>query len=162
MSPDEITQKEYISSEKSLAYQTRGTFRIFEKLIIQRLSKTKIPISQFHILRVLWENDGLRQNEISEAALITDSSTAQVLNMMEKASLIRRDRSKKDRRAMYVYLTDKGKSLKNDLLDIAHSVLKDAAKGISKKDITTYMKVSKALRYNLLEAHKKNAKKHID
>ena len=58
-----------------------------------------------------------------------------MLDRMEAASLIRRDRGDKDRRKILIYLTDEAKSLEKDYQEVTEEISNIYYKGFSKDEI---------------------------
>jgi DNA-binding MarR family transcriptional regulator len=85
----------------------------------------------WYFLRVLWNEDGLTQRELSRRLGLMEPTTLTAILSMEKRGLIRRVRNKTDRRRMHVYLTPKGKTLKLSLMPLARSVVATATEGFS-------------------------------
>src|SRR5215218_421073 len=54
------------------------------------------------------EPRGLRMNELAERILYSKSGFTRVVDRMEDAGLVRRERPENDRRSILVFLTDKG------------------------------------------------------
>ena len=63
----------------SYGYQSRATHRAFDRLLQQHLSKHGVANGFWYILRVLWENEGMSQRELANAANLTESSTVIML-----------------------------------------------------------------------------------
>jgi len=95
-------------TKKSVACQTRGTFRAFE-------TNEGLKIDA---LRVLWEGDGVSRNYIAERTFITESSTAQVINEMERPKLLERHRDPNDKRKRIIRLLPKASAWKERILGI--------------------------------------------
>ena len=75
----------------------------------------------------------LRANQnVTGLALTTLTS---MLDRMEAASLIRRDRGDKDRRKILIYLTDEAKSLEKDYQEVTEEISNIYYKGFSKDEI---------------------------
>jgi len=62
---------------------------------------------------VLWENDGLSVNTISEKLMLNTNTLSPLLKRMEKMALLQRQRSSKDERSVLVHLSEKGAELKS-------------------------------------------------
>jgi len=71
--------------EKSLPYYLRGAFRGFETALGRYLKTFNLPVSQFYILRLQWDEAGNSQIDIAERAFMTESVTSQVLKKMDFA-----------------------------------------------------------------------------
>jgi DNA-binding MarR family transcriptional regulator len=83
-----------------------------------------ITYPQYLVLMVLWENDNLSVNQISEKLLLNTNTISPLLKRMEKLDLIKRNRSSKDERSVNVQLKNKGKLLKDKAKHIPEHLLK--------------------------------------
>ena len=70
-----------------------------------------------HILDLLSENDGLRQQQIAELLNIRPQSASEAVVNMEQACLVRREPDEQDRRSSRVYITPEGKRLQTESLN---------------------------------------------
>jgi DNA-binding MarR family transcriptional regulator len=66
--------------------------------------------SQFSAMNALRLHGRLSQRDIAKFILKTDGNTTAVVDNLEKAGLVVRDRDTEDRRVIYVSLTDYGKT----------------------------------------------------
>ena len=105
-----------LDPQKSYAYQVRGTHRLFARLLEKQIAGSLIRTGDWYLLRVLWEKDGISQKELSRQSFLTESSVVTMLNSMEKAGLVVRERDEVDRRRMKIFLTEKARLLKDQLL----------------------------------------------
>ncbi len=137
---------------KMIAYEARGTFRFFENELISCLSDIDLPVAYFHILRLPWVKEGTSQKDISNMAFITPSVTSQLIKKMEADGLLRRGSDPNDGRIKKVFLTKKGKSLKNKVLDVVLNIPIRATEGISDQDVTTAIRVMRAMRENMAQS----------
>jgi len=76
-------------------------------------SEMKIPYTWFDVLVQLVETPGerLRMRDLAELVILTPSGLTRLVDRIEKAGLVRREASRKDRREMAVVLTDIGSEL---------------------------------------------------
>ena len=86
--------------------------RLITKAYKPFLDKMEITYPQYLVLLVLWENDNLTVNQITEKLLLNTNTLSPMLKRMEKLELIERNRSKEDERSVIIKLTQKGKDLK--------------------------------------------------
>lgn len=103
----------------------------------------------WYFLRVLWIEDGLTQRELSRRVGTMEPTTLSAILAMEKRGYVRRARNKKDRRKLHVYLTAKGRSIKNDLIPLAKDVVATAVQGLSARDIRQMLKGLAEIQKNL-------------
>ena len=94
---------------------TTAQRRVFQAMSA-RLEPYDVTPVQYGVLYYLWETDIHTPREIADRLQLENSTISGVLERMEKKNLIDRQVSKKDRRYIEVVLTDKGASLKDDVL----------------------------------------------
>jgi DNA-binding MarR family transcriptional regulator len=71
------------------------------------------------VLSRLWEEDGLNQQQISERSNVAKPNISTYADALEKEGYLLRTEDQEDRRNYRLYLTDKGKSLKEPCQQIA-------------------------------------------
>lgn len=119
---------------ESTGFLVRAANRAFQRALEERITRHGVTPGQWYFLRVLWEQDGLNQRELSGQVGMTEPTTVVALNSMEKAKLIRRERSTADKRKVHVFLTAKGKRLREVMLPLAKEVNEIAGAGVSGAD----------------------------
>lgn len=75
------------------------------------LEKLDITYSQYLVMMVLWENDGLTVNQIGEKLFLDSGTLTPLLKRLELKSYLRRQRKKEDERVVEVFLTEEGRVL---------------------------------------------------
>ena len=94
--------------------------------IHRHLSSTGLTISQFAVLEALYHLGPMSQREIGQKILRSSGNITMVIDNLEKAALVRRERNEADRRFFIVHLTDKGDNLINKLFPLhAAAIAKD-------------------------------------
>jgi DNA-binding MarR family transcriptional regulator len=97
--------------------------RLITKAYKPYLDEMGITYPQYLVLMVLWENDELTVNQISDKLLLNTNTLSPLLKRMEKMELLERNRSSEDERSVIVQLTDRGKQLKTKALPIPAKLL---------------------------------------
>src|SRR5712691_7632571 len=118
---------------RSSGYLVRDAHRAFQALLEKRIAPFGVSRGQWYFMRVLWIEDGPSQRELSARVGMMEPTTVIALRGMEKAGLIRRVRSRDDKRKTHVWLTPKGKSLRNRLLPVARRIVEQAEAGIRER-----------------------------
>src|SRR4026208_1391444 len=103
---------------ESDGYLVRDAHRAFQKLLERRIAPHGVTRGQWYFLRVLWEQDGLSQRELSARGGMMEPPTGIAARGMEKSGLIRRARSTADKRITRVHLTAKARRMRERLLAI--------------------------------------------
>jgi DNA-binding MarR family transcriptional regulator len=78
------------------------------------MEKIGLHRGQGFALIQLWHHDGVPQHELSRAMHISPASVTNMLQRMERAGWIARERDREDQRVVRVYLTDKAKALREE------------------------------------------------
>jgi DNA-binding MarR family transcriptional regulator len=133
----------------SFGYQVRATHRAFDRLLQRHLARHKLNNGFWYVLRVLWEKEGLTQRELAREVNLMESSMVLMLNAMQTAGLVRRDRDREDKRRMRTYLTPKARALKRKLLPYAGKINAIAAEGISAKERASLLATLAKMKHNL-------------
>ena len=141
----------YLDPLHSVGYLSRINFRAFSKALENLTEPHGVTAGQWRILRVLWEEDGITQREISNRVGITEATAVKSLAGLETAELITREVDKSDRRKMITRLTTRAKRLKKKLIPFVVDVNERALKGISRKDVDTARRVLAQTYLNLTE-----------
>jgi DNA-binding MarR family transcriptional regulator len=135
--------------QHSIGYLLRDTYRAFSKVLQSRISAHGVTIGQWYFLRVLWEEDGLTQRELSQRVGMMEPTTVTALNGMEKRGYVKRVRNATDRRKVNIFLTEKGRALRARLLPHAADVNRIAAKSVTPQDIERIRSVLNTMKENL-------------
>jgi DNA-binding MarR family transcriptional regulator len=133
----------------SLGYLVRDANRAFQRLLEKRIAPHGVTRGQWYFLRVLWEEDGLSQRELSARVGMMEPTTVIALRGMEKAGLIRRVRSADDRRVAKVYLTPKAWRMRERLLKISRGVNEQGADGIEAAALAQFRRLVARMTENL-------------
>ena len=92
------------------------TSRLMDRALNGRLKKYGVSFGQWPILMMLWAEDGLTQRDLSRRLSNEEATTTRTLDRMEADGLIRRKANIADRRQRNIYLTSKGRSLRDKLV----------------------------------------------
>lgn len=122
------------SLKASLGYQIRVTHRDFQNQLKATISPYGVSLGMWYFLRVLWEEDGLTQRELSDRVGTMEPTTLTALRSMEKKNLIIRKRNAVDGRKINVFLSDKGRNLKDVLLPQSARIVERAVRGFSESE----------------------------
>jgi len=107
------------------------------------------------VLLSLWNEDGLKANELGKRAGLEPSTMTGLLDRMERDGLVKREPDPNDRRASKIHLTQKGVDVEVTATKIVSTTLEKVFRTISEKDIETTKNV---LRTILLNCGKEDVK----
>ena len=77
---------------------------------------------QGRILFVLWQKDGVPMSELSRQTGLATTSLTSMIDRMEASGLVRRERNDKDRRKVFIYLTDEARALEKDYDEVSEAM----------------------------------------
>lgn len=132
-----------------LAHLVKDATRAFVRALTERLAEHDVSFGHWTFLRVLWDQDGITQRELSMKAGVMDPTTYAALNAMEKQGYVVRSHQPNDRKSVYVHLTAKGRALKEKLVPLAEEVNLIGVEGVSERDLATTRRVLLAIIENL-------------
>lgn len=120
---------------RSVGYLVRRTHRAFTRALQARIAPHGVSIGMWYFLRVLWQEDGISQRELSQRVGMMEPTTASALTNMERKGFVRRLRNRTDRRIVNVFLTERGRALRGELLPLAAAVNEAALRGVSADEL---------------------------
>ncbi len=86
------------------------------------LEKLDLTYTQYIVMMVLWEHDSLSVKKLGEYLYLDSGTLTPVLKALEKKGYVSRSRSNQDERVLIVSITDKGKNLREQALDIPYKM----------------------------------------
>lgn len=132
-----------------LAHLVKDATRALLRALQMRLADHSVSIGHWTFLRILWERDGLTQRELSEQAGLMESTTFSAVTAMEKLGYVTRRHAPGNRKKMHVFLTARGRRLKDRLVPLAEEVNRVAVQGIAEADIAVTRRALLAVIENL-------------
>ncbi|HZZ37023.1 MAG TPA: MarR family transcriptional regulator [Caulobacteraceae bacterium] len=147
--PDEVAF--YEDPSHSLGYLSRIAFRHFSRALEKRTLPRGVSSGQWRFLRVLWNEDGLTQRELSRRVGMREPTTVTALKSLERSGFVRRAPSEADRRKVHVYLTPKAQRLKSELMPLVAEVNVLATRGMKPGDVATLRRLLAKVADNLAE-----------
>jgi DNA-binding MarR family transcriptional regulator len=132
-----------------LAHLVKDATRALLRALQMRLTAHDVSLGHWTFLRILWENDGITQRELSEEAGVMEPTTFSALNAMEKLGYITRRQMPDNRKKVYVFLTPKGRLLKDKLVPLAEDVNAIAVAGMPVEHIAATRQTLLAIIENL-------------
>ncbi|MCR4621597.1 MAG: MarR family transcriptional regulator [Clostridiales bacterium] len=81
-----------------------------------------LTYTQYIVLLVLWEKDGVSVTEIGERLMLDNGTLSPLLKKMEQAGLVSRRRDRDDDRVVEITLTQSGRALQQKARDVPRQV----------------------------------------
>ncbi len=144
-----VTSSSRYRPENSVGYLIRATHLTFAKHLRNRLQAHKVTPGQWFFLRALWEEEGLSQRELSRRVRTTEPTTVSALRLLARNGLIERVRNTQDRRTINIFLTPKGRELKDTLLPGVLELNRIATEGLSSEEVHDAFRILNKMQQNV-------------
>lgn len=138
-----------LTLDDSIAANMRILARDFTSVLERRLAAHNVTVSMWFPLRILWEEDGITQNEIQQRLGLAQPTLVMALDRLEQRGLIERQRSDTDRRKTHIYLTQEGIDLEQEILHYADEIQAIATKNVTKQELDTLYRIFAKMRVAL-------------
>lgn len=136
---------------ESLHYLLMINHLMLQRSLLTNIKDTQLTLGQPKVLDYLKDHDGAIQKDIAIACQIEPATITSVLLGMENKGLIVRKTLNSNRRSLYVYLTDEGRSLANRVeLEFNHIESK-ALLGFSEEEKSILNALMVRIKNNMME-----------
>ena len=121
--------------EDSLGFLMNRTNTKLKNELLQHLKPYDVTPEQWAVLNRLWEREGISPRDLAELTSKDQPNIARILDKLEKKRLIIRQTNPSDNRSFLIYLTDRGRELKAELIPLALAALEKALRGIEPEQV---------------------------
>jgi MarR family transcriptional regulator, organic hydroperoxide resistance regulator len=115
---DKMDKYDKIKLENQLCFPLYALSREVIKLYKPILDKYNLTYTQYITMLVIWEEEKIIFKELGKRLHLDSGTLTPVIKKLESMDLIIKYRSKEDDRVVIVELTEKGKLLKEDILEV--------------------------------------------
>ncbi len=109
---------EALRLDRQLCFPLYAAARKIVNLYTPLLKPLGITYTQYLVLMVLWEEDGVTVGDLCRRLYLDSGTLTPLLKKMEAESFVRRARSTLDERIVTVTLTEKGRSMKEQVRSV--------------------------------------------
>ncbi|MDP3816055.1 MarR family winged helix-turn-helix transcriptional regulator [Pseudomonas sp.] len=109
--------------DNQLCFALHSTSLLMTKVYKPLLQALGLTYPQYLAMMVLWETDGITVGEISARLLTDPGSVTPLLKRLEAEGLLKRIRSSLDERVVELYLSDKGRALREQAKNIPNCIV---------------------------------------
>ena len=110
--------KEAMKLSSQLCFPLYAAARNVTGLYTPLLKPLGLTYTQYIVLLVLWEKDGVSVTEIGEKLMLDNGTLSPLLKKLEQEGYIERRRSVVDDRVVEIYLTEEGRALQEKAKDV--------------------------------------------
>jgi MarR family transcriptional regulator, transcriptional regulator for hemolysin len=131
----------FIPLARSLGYHTRELSESWSAAMDAAAQKQGISLTQWRYLRELWESDRLTTGELTSRVGREGPTTVVAVRSLERAGLVRLDKSTRDRRRTYICLTARGRRLAAVMSPAIQEVNDIAVSDLTPGELRTFQKM---------------------
>jgi len=144
------TQELPTRAEDMFCYAIYVASHVVNRAYTPHLNRLGLTYPQYITLTLLWEKDGQKVSELSEALRMETSTLTPLLKRLETQGCVCRNPDDKDRRAVVINLTAHGRALQSKAPDITACMV-DGTK-LSLSELKTLQRLLLGLTDGLLES----------
>ena len=123
--------------EESLGYLVNRAARALAAQLADELRTFDVGIGQWAVLLHLWSSDGLTQAQLARRVAIEQPTMVRTIDRMERDGLVTRAPDPNDRRASRITLTERGSTLRDQLVPLADGVNRAATATLTDAEVET-------------------------
>ena len=113
------------------------------------LNKLGLHTGQEMVLLQLWLEEGIPQSQLAACMEVEPPTATKMLQRMERAGLIDRRLDPEDARVSRVYLTERGRSLEQPVLDVWRQLEAQSVAGLSPTELALLRRLLMQVSANL-------------
>lgn len=127
----------------SLVFLTNRVGRLLVNEIRKRTELDDMGLSAQHmgILVDLWVKEGVRQQDLAISNIKDKGTIARALQSLEVANIVVRVPDQEDKRNKLIYLTHRGRTLRDQLMPEAQRAVIEATSEVPEEDLATCKRV---------------------
>jgi len=143
---------------RTLIKLTNNIYRCTQVYVDKRLEKFNLTTGSYPYLLVLNKKDGISQNDISRELNVDKSMSTRTVKKLIDLGYIKKQENKEDVRAYKIYLTDKGKDIIPEILEIIDLWIHILVEGSEEEEIKNSIEFLE----NALENGRKYRRNHCE
>jgi DNA-binding MarR family transcriptional regulator len=113
---DKIMEKSGEIDPREILGPIAHIYRSYLAYMAKELEAHRVGSGQFEFLIILYHRDGISQETLAKILKVSKATSARAIQSLEKEGYVYRERDENDLRAYRVYLTEKGKEMRNIIL----------------------------------------------
>ena len=134
---------------RELAWNISETAHALRRLYGRRAQSLGVTRAQWRVLEHLALEPGLKQVELAERMDVEPITLCRIVDRMEEAGLVERQRDPADRRAWRLALTEKSGPLLDQLRAMAEGLAAEAFDGFADDEVTALTNLLARIRANV-------------
>ncbi len=109
--------------ENQLCFPLYAASRLTTKMYAPYLDQLNLTYPQYLVMLILWEHKEQKISEIGNKLLLESNTLTPLLKRLEQKQLIKRKRCEQDERTVLISLTEQGKEMKEQAVEIPQRII---------------------------------------
>jgi DNA-binding MarR family transcriptional regulator len=122
---------------KDLAWQISETSHALRRFYNRRVAEVGVTRAQWRVIAALGHHPGMKQVELADWLDVEPISACRIIDRLEEAGLVERQRDPADRRAWRLSLTARAEPIRERLRALAEEMSLEAFAGMSGEELET-------------------------
>jgi DNA-binding MarR family transcriptional regulator len=140
---------DHLRLEETVGFLLSDATRTMVRVFTRKIAVHGIGMGIFQFLRILWEEDGLTQSELSARARMKGPSAVAAIKELEWRGFVRRVDDRHDRRKVRLFLTAEGRKLYDIVMPDIESVRQLMLAGFGADEQAELQEMLQRIRRNL-------------
>lgn len=133
--------------ENGLGFLLSKCHRKSFQMLKHRLDPYGMTPPQFAVISFLWQREGIiNQNQLGELMATDNATLSGIIDRLEKAGYVKREKNLNDRRSFNLVLTETGKIIRQELEPLVREHNKYLTKPLDEGELETLVRLLKKLR----------------
>jgi len=135
---------------KELAWEIGETSHAMRRFYDRRAAELGVTRAQWRVIAILGRHPGMKQVELADRLDVEPISACRIIDRLEEAGLVERQRDPADRRAWRVSLTATAEPIRERLRLLAEEMSREAFAGLSEEQLTVMRAALARIRDNIV------------
>jgi DNA-binding MarR family transcriptional regulator len=129
-------------------FRLARSFQLIDRATADHLKEYNLSVAQFDVLAQVGAAEGITQQRLADALLVTKGNVCQLLDRMEARNLVER-RPAETGRAKHLYLTDEGRKLNRTVVPAQENLIDTLFEPLSREEQAELAKLLRKLEHTL-------------
>ena len=135
---------------KELAWEISETSHALRRFYDRRVAELGVTRAQWRVIATLGREPGMKQVELADRLDVEPISACRIIDRLEEAGLVERQRDPTDRRVWRLSLTAKAEPVRAKLLELAEEMALEAFDGLDGPELEHVRRALARVRDNIV------------
>jgi DNA-binding MarR family transcriptional regulator len=129
-------------------FRLARSFQLIDRATAEHLKSFDLTVAQFDVLAQVGAAEGITQQRLADALLVTKGNICQLIDRLEARNLVER-RPAESGRAKHLYLTEAGRKLNREAVPAQEDFIDQRFRGLTRDEQEQLAKLLRKLEHSL-------------